>query len=97
MKIDGISNVLNSNIQVVRDGAVSVEKSFGEVLNNAINEIDQTEQTAKIMTDQLAIGEIDNPHDVFIATQKAELTLNMALEVKNKVVEAYKEIMRLQL
>lgn len=97
MKIDGISNVINPNIQVVRDGATAVEKSFGEVLNNAINEIDQTEQNAKVLTDKLAVGEIDNPHDVFIATQKAELTLNMAIEVKNKVVEAYKEIMRLQL
>ena len=97
MKIDGVSNIINPNIQITRDGAAAVDKTFGEVLNNVINDIEQTEKTAKVLTDQLATGQIDNPHDVFIAGQKAELTLNMALEVKNKVVEAYKEIMRLQL
>lgn len=95
--INAISSVGTQSIQVARDGAKAVDKSFGDVLNNAINSVDQTEKESINMMQKLATGEVDNIHEVFLATQKAELTLNMALEVKNKVVEAYKEIMRLQL
>lgn len=95
--INAISSVGNQSIQIARDGAKVVDKSFGDVLNNAINSVDQTEKESINMMQKLATGEVDNIHEVFLATQKAELTLNMALEVKNKVVEAYKEIMRLQL
>jgi flagellar hook-basal body complex protein FliE len=59
--------------------------------------VDAADKNANIMAEKLATGEVENIHEVFVASQKAELTLNMAIEVKNKVVEAYKEIMRLQL
>lgn len=95
--INAISSVGNQSIQIARDGAKVVDKSFGDVLNNAINSVDQTEKESINMMQKLATGEVDNIHEVFLATQKAELTLNMALEVKNRVVEAYKEIMRMQL
>lgn len=97
MKIDGIQNLATSNLQITRDGAKAVDQSFGDILNNAINEVNQTEQYAVEMTQKLATGEVENIHEVFIASQKAELTLNMAIEVKNRVIDAYKEIMRLQL
>lgn len=97
MKIDGVSNMINPNLQIAREGAKTVEKSFGDVLNNAINEVDKAEKDSINMMEKLATGEIDNIHEVFVASQKAELSLNMAIEVKNRVVEAYREIMRLQL
>lgn len=84
-------------LQSVREGAKATDQSFGEILNNAINEVNKTEQESVSMMEKLSTGEVENVHEVFIAAQKAELTLNMALEVKNRVVDAYKEIMRLQL
>lgn len=97
MKIDGVSSIVSQNMQKVREGAKAVDQSFGDILNNAINEVDKTEKNSVDMMQKLATGEVENIHEVFIASQKAELTLNMAVEVKNRVVEAYKEIMRLQL
>lgn len=97
MKIDGVSSIVSQNMQTVREGAKAVDQSFGDILNNAINEVDKTEKNSVDMMQKLATGEVENIHEVFIASQKAELTLNMAVEVKNRVVEAYKEIMRLQL
>ena len=97
MKIDGVSSLGSQNMQIVRDGVKTVDKSFGDILNNAINEVDKTEKQSVDMMQKLATGEVENIHEVFIASQKAELTLNMAVEVKNRVVEAYKEIMRLQI
>lgn len=97
MKIDGVSSIANQTMQSVREGVKTVDKSFGDILNNAINEVDKTEKNSVDMMQKLATGEVENIHEVFIASQKAELTLNMAVEVKNRVVEAYKEIMRLQI
>lgn len=97
IKIDSISSAANQALSVTREGAKAVDKSFGDILNQAINEVNQTEQNSITMMEKLATGEIDNVHEVFIAGQKAELTLNMAIEVKNRVVDAYKEIMRIQL
>lgn len=97
IKIDGASSMVNQALQTTREGAKATDKSFSEVLNNVINEVNETEQNSVSMVEKLATGEIDNVHEVFLAASKAELTLNMAIEVKNKLVEAYKEIMRLQL
>lgn len=69
---------------------------FSKILNNAINRVNDDQINADKMDKLLASGEIDNIHDVTIAAQKAELTLSLAIEVKKKVMESYKEIMRLQ-
>lgn len=97
MAINAINQIMPQALQSVREGAKATDQSFGEILNKAINEVNKAEQESITMTEKLATGEVENIHEVFIAAQKAELTLNMALEVKNRVVEAYKEIMRLQL
>jgi len=68
-------------------------KSF---LVDSINNVNSALQYADDMNNKLILGETDNLHEVMIATEKAELTLNFAIEVKNKISEAYKEIMRMQ-
>lgn len=70
---------------------------FAEALDKAMSVVNQSDFDSKRVGDLLAIGEIENPHDVTIAATKAELTLNYAIEVKNRVIESYREIMRLQL
>lgn len=70
---------------------------IGEFLTDSIKSVSDAQFHADNMNKQLILGETDNLHGVMIANQKAEMTLNFAVEVKNKVVEAYKEITRLQL
>jgi len=70
--------------------------NFGELLSRAIGDVNNAQIENERVNNLLAIGEIDNLHDASIAAQKAELTLNLAIEVRNKIVEAYKEIMRMQ-
>ncbi len=60
MKIDSIQNLATNNIQMARDGAKVTDKSFGEVLNNAINEVDAAEKNSVDMIEKLATGEVDN-------------------------------------
>ncbi len=73
------------------------QKSFGELLKNAINEVNRTQNTADGLKTDLALGKNVQLHDVMIASQKASITLNLAMEVRNKAVEAYQEIMRMQI
>ena len=49
------------------------------------------------MTNKLITGEVEDLHQVMIAAQKASITLDLTIQVRNKVVEAYQEIMRMQM
>ena len=49
------------------------------------------------MTSQLVTGEVQDIHEVMIASQKASISLQLTVQVRNKVVEAYQEVMRMQL
>ncbi len=59
--------------------------------------MNQDLQHAEAMDEALIRGDIDNIHDVMIASQKAELSLSFAIEIRNKLMDAYSEIMRLQM
>ncbi|HWI49665.1 MAG TPA: flagellar hook-basal body complex protein FliE, partial [Rummeliibacillus sp.] len=62
---------------------------------NAISAVNDSQIASDKMTDKLVNGENVELHDVMISAQKANITLNTALQVRNKVVEAYQEIMRM--
>nr|WP_141431392.1 flagellar hook-basal body complex protein FliE [Bacillus sp. 03113] len=72
------------------------QKSFASVLNKAIQNVNNTQLQSDKMTEKLALGENVDLHDVMIASQKASITLQASLEVRNKVIEAYQEMMRMQ-
>ncbi|MDH7479845.1 MAG: flagellar hook-basal body complex protein FliE [Syntrophomonadaceae bacterium] len=71
--------------------------SFGEVLNNAIKKLNDAQVNADNLTLGLLTGEVQDIHQVTIAMQEAKLSMQLAVEVRNKVVEAYQEISRMQI
>lgn len=73
-----------------------VHEKFSNALRNAIDELNKSQVESDVATNKFIRGEITDIHDVMIAAQKASVTRQAALEVRNKVVEAYKEIMRMQ-
>ncbi len=95
MKINGVlmPRELQNSINLKR----IKEVDFGKVLSDAITAVDNSEKVAMRYDEQLATGEIDNLHDAMIAAQKAEITLNFALQIRKQVLEAYQELMRLQI
>lgn len=72
-------------------------KPFGEVLKESINEVNQLQLKADMSIEGLVSGENKNIHETMIAISKAELAFRMTLQVRNKVIEAYQEIMRMPL
>lgn len=72
------------------------QKSFASVFKETLNNVNKTQLQSDVMTEKLARGENVDLHQVMIASQKASITLQATIEVRNKVVEAYQEMMRMQ-
>ncbi|OAS83340.1 MULTISPECIES: flagellar hook-basal body complex protein FliE [Metabacillus] len=70
--------------------------SFAESLKQAINQVNQSQIESDKMTEALATGKNVELHDVMITAQKASVSMTLAVEVRNKAIEAYQEMMRMQ-
>jgi len=95
IKLD-LNPVLSQGIKSDLIKPVETTQNFGEMLTRAIDDVNGAQVESEEMGRLLAIGEIDNLHDVKIAGQKAELTLSLMVEVRNKILDAYNEIQRIQ-
>ena len=72
-------------------------EGFTETLDAAIEEVDGMQKRADRATLGLSTGEVEDVHQVMIAMNEADLSFRMMLEVRNRLVDAYKEIARLQI
>lgn len=86
----GSQSINNSNT------SFDAQKSFASVLKDSLNKVNESQLEADSMTEKLAQGKDVDLHQVMIAQQKANITLQATLEVRNKVIEAYQEMMRMQ-
>ncbi|MEW6447603.1 MAG: flagellar hook-basal body complex protein FliE [Bacillota bacterium] len=71
--------------------------TFGEVLNRMINEVNAAQVKADEAVKGFLTGEIQDLQQVVIAGEEARLMLELAVQVRNKLVEAYQEISRMQI
>lgn len=72
-------------------------EGFGQLFKQKLEEVNTAQNTSDKLTNQLVTGEVKDVHEVMIASQKASLSLQLTVQVRNKVVEAYQEVMRMQL
>jgi flagellar hook-basal body complex protein FliE len=80
------------------DNKTSTNQSgFGEQLNKAIDQLNQIQLKSEETKLQFVTGEIQDIHQVTIAMQEAKIAMSIAVEVRNKVVEAYQEVSRMPL
>jgi flagellar hook-basal body complex protein FliE len=71
--------------------------SFTNVLNSAINEVESSRTSAAASVDQFLSGEGGDLHSTILASQRADLEFQMFMQVRNKIVSAYQEVMKMQL
>jgi len=69
---------------------------FGEMLKTSIAEVNQAQISADHASEQIAAGETKNLHGAMIKLEEADISLRLMVQVRNKAVEAYQEIMRMQ-
>jgi flagellar hook-basal body complex protein FliE len=70
--------------------------SFATLLQQNLERVDGLQHEADAAARGFALGQAPSVHDAMIAMEKADLSLRLTTKVRNKVVEAYQEIMRMQ-
>jgi flagellar hook-basal body complex protein FliE len=78
-------------------GSEESSASFADLLKGAVETVRETEEAVQKDQMLLATGEVDNPHTVTINMAKADLALQTLVQVRNKAIDAYKEIMQMPL
>lgn len=71
-------------------------KSFAATLKDAVNSVNTMQQTADVKAQELAVGKTQDIADVMITAEKADIALKLMVQVRNKIIEAYQDIMKMQ-
>ncbi len=77
-------------------GGVGRNEGFGNMLDGLVATVDAKQAVAQATTRQVLLGESDQLHQSVIAMQEASVAFSMMVEVRNKLVESYQELMRMQ-
>ncbi len=93
-------NHIEKNVNLERPSSVKPDadkgtSKFAEMLKDGINEVNEVQKTADKMSTDLATGKNLDIHETMLAVSQAELTFNLMVQVRNKALEAYQEIMRM--
>jgi flagellar hook-basal body complex protein FliE len=80
----------------VSDESMGGQTSFASMLQNSVGEVNDLLMTADKKASELAMGKTENLHEAMIATEKAETALKFLVQVRNKALDAYHEVMRMQ-
>jgi flagellar hook-basal body complex protein FliE len=71
-------------------------ESFSEALKDSIEQVNRLQVEADQASQELLLGQDKNIHQVMIAVEKANLSFQLMMQVRNKIVTAYEEMMRVQ-
>lgn len=92
-----IVNNRDSTIQSNNDFSVEGISSFEDIITNEIEKLNNSQVKADKITQDFITGEVEDLHRVMIVTEEARIALELAVQVRNKCVEAYKELNNMQL
>ncbi|MCL6518668.1 MAG: flagellar hook-basal body complex protein FliE [Armatimonadetes bacterium] len=95
MRIEGIGSGISKNPVSITE-TTNKERSFGQSIRDAISEVNRLQTEADQLAKKLAVGDAVEIHQAMIAMQKASTALQFTVQVRNKIIEAYQEIMRMQ-
>jgi flagellar hook-basal body complex protein FliE len=98
MRIDAIkpAEIIHS-ADISSASPVGANKAdFGKLLSEALDSVNHLQKDAEKASINLAAGKIQDISQVTIATEKATVALQLTMQVRNKVIDAYQEIMRMQ-
>lgn len=93
-RIQGAAGVAQTG---VAGAAGTAAPGFADMLGQAIGQLQRVSDTANDKVNALATGQDVELHDVMIALETESLAMNLATTVRNKAVEAYQEVFRMQM
>lgn len=100
MNINGLSSALSSQMpsanKISAEGTDGSGGNFGSLVKDAVESIDGSQKSAEQEVAKAVTGESPDLHRTIIALQTADLKFQLGLQVRNKLIGAYEEIMRMQ-
>lgn len=98
-KFDLIKPILESHQgkQIKQTGGTKEQPGFGQMLTDAIKEVDAAQKDADVKIEGLMLGKAITPHSAMIALEKADIAFQLLTQVKSKIVQAYQEVLRTQI
>jgi len=92
---------IGTDVQLLLDSKSVTKKnddgnSFSDMLKGSVDKVNTMQNEADQAVQDLLVGKDQNIHQVMIAVEKANLSLQMMMQVRNKIMSAYEEIMRTQ-
>lgn len=94
----GLLNPIQNQSEIINKTSKTEEtKGFGDFLKESLDKVNDKLINSGEMTQKAVLGEVDNVHDVLVAAEEAKLSLELTVQIRNKIVEAYQEINRMQI
>ena len=81
----------------VSGAAEPAGNGFGEAISNMLQDVSQAEFAADALATDVALGGETSVHELMVAMTKASLSVDLLVQVRNRALEAYQEIMRMQI
>jgi flagellar hook-basal body complex protein FliE len=97
MTIGSIGSIPGLNQTNAAKGAGNAPApGFADMVKDAVNEVNNLQGNADTLAQKLATGDVQDVHQVMLALGKASSAFGLTVQVRNKAIEAYQEIMRMQ-
>ncbi len=78
------------------DSTSGDSQSFADTLSSAVNKVNELSHESDVQMQKLATGETKNIPEVMMAAEKASIAFKLLTQVRNKMIDAYQEIMKMQ-
>ena len=95
LELMGMTKKASANMKTQSTGGTPGAE-FAKSMDDAINKVNALQVTADQKIEDLATGKSSNLHETMIAVEKADIALRLMVQVRNKMIDAYQEIMKMQ-
>ncbi len=98
MGVDGIRGLGSVDPRRIYQGQKpgAPDGGFADLLRKAVDQVDELQKQRDKVADRMVAGEVSEAHEVMVAAEEAKLAFELLLEVRNRLLESYQEIMRMQ-
>ena len=98
MNKNSLLNSVINNVDMSKEQQQNTNnESFAEILRQSVNEVNNSQVQAYDAMHDIATGKVENLQEAVQKIEEAELSLKLGLEVKNKALSAYKQVMAMQI
>ncbi len=94
MKIEGLTSSLPLKLDTEKNN--NTKQSFSEIIENFIKDVNNDLLTAKQVEQDLSLGKIQNIQEAMYLIEKSDISFRLLTEIRNKALESYQDIMRMQ-